>query len=144
MAEDDVKPAESSRPERTPVDAGAADHALEVSVGNLLRAGVILAATVVVVGGVVFLARYGGDPARYQVFAGEPAELRHLPGILRGALAGRGRGVIQLGLVLLIATPIARVVLAGVAFARRRDRLYTLVTATVLALLAYSLFGRHP
>ena len=54
---------------------------------------------------------------------------------------GRGRGVIQLGLLLLIATPIARVAFSVVGFALERDRMYVVFTLIVLAILLYSLLG---
>jgi uncharacterized membrane protein len=74
---------------------------------------------------------------------GEPTDLRTLSGIVKDALAFRGRGLIQLGLLLLIATPLARVAFSVVAFAIQRDRLYVGVTLIVLAVLIYSLMGGH-
>jgi uncharacterized membrane protein len=66
-----------------------------------------------------------------------------MSGIVKDALAFRGRGLIQLGLLLLIATPVARVAFSAVAFAIQRDRLYVAVTLIVLAVLIYSLTGGH-
>jgi uncharacterized membrane protein len=66
--------------------------------------------------------------------------MRHPVGIVATALAPSGRGVIQLGL-LLIATPVARVVFPAVAFARQRDLTYVLLTLVVLGVLAWSLFA---
>ena len=51
--------------------------------------------------------------------------------------------MIQLGLLVLIATPIARVAFSLVAFALQRDRIYVIVTLIVLAVLLYSLTGGH-
>jgi uncharacterized membrane protein len=65
--------------------------------------------------------------------------LCHLAGIVKDALAFRARGLIQLGLVLLIATPIVRVAFTSIAFALQRDKVYVIVTLIVLALLVYSL-----
>lgn len=59
------------------------------------------------------------------------------------ALSFRSRGVIQLGLLLLIATPVARVVFSVFAFALQQDRTYVIVTLIVLAVLIYSLAGGH-
>jgi uncharacterized membrane protein len=119
------------------------DEQVEQIVGNLLRAGVMAAAAVVAVGGILYLIRYGATAPDYRVFHGEPSDLRSLSGVVRDALAGRRRGLIQLGLVLLIATPVARVAFSVLAFARQRDRTYVLVTLIVLALLIYSLaYGR--
>jgi uncharacterized membrane protein len=117
------------------------DRKVEDLVGNLLRAGVLVSALVVLVGAVVYLARHGGDPADYRVFHGEPNQLRTIPGVLREAFSFQGRGIIQLGLLLLIATPVARVALSIVGFAAERDRMYVSFALIVLAILFYSLFG---
>jgi uncharacterized membrane protein len=69
--------------------------------------------------------------------------LRTFSGILADATAFRGRGIIQLGLLLLIATPVARVAFSVVAFALERERLYVIVTLAVLAVLLFSLAGGH-
>lgn len=117
------------------------DQKTESVIGNLLRVGVGLAAVVVLAGGVLYLVRHGDSPADYRVFRGEPSELRHVSGILHDAVALRSRGIIQLGLLLLIATPIARVAFAVFAFAAEGDKLYVLFTLIVLAILVYSLVG---
>jgi uncharacterized membrane protein len=62
---------------------------------------------------------------------------------MKDVLSFRGRGIIQFGLLLLIATPIARVAFSVVAFAIQRDRLYVVATLIVLAVLMYSLTGGH-
>jgi uncharacterized membrane protein len=109
--------------------------------GNLLRAGVVLAAIIVIGGGIFYLIRYGATSPDYGVFHGEPADLRSLLGILVDAVDLRSRGLIQLGLLLLVATPIARVAFSVFAFARQRDLTYVVVTLIVLALLIYGLAG---
>lgn len=109
--------------------------------GNLLRAGVILAAMVVLVGGIFYLFRYGATSSDYRVFRGEPADLRHVSAILAGAMDLHSRGLIQFGLLVLVATPVARVVFSVFAFARQRDRIYVTVSLIVLAVLVYSLVG---
>jgi uncharacterized membrane protein len=117
------------------------DRKVEDLVGNLLRAGVFLSALIVFVGAVVYLARHGGELADYRVFHGEPNQLRTIPGALHEAFSFQGRGIIQLGLLLLIATPVARVVLSIVGFAAERDRMYVGFATIVLIILMYSLFG---
>lgn len=114
---------------------------IEEILGNLLRAGVLISAAVVLVGAIIYLFRHGSEPPLYHVFRGEPTDLRSVPGIVRDALALRGRGLIQLGLLLLILTPVARVAFSVFAFARQRDRTYIVVTLIVLGLLLYSLAG---
>ena len=117
------------------------DQKIEVIIANLLRIGVMTAASIVLIGGIVFLIRHGAATARYGSFAGEPSNLTHWSGILRAAFALRARGVIQLGLLVLIATPVARVAFSAVAFALERDWLYVTVAAFVLVVLLYSLLG---
>jgi uncharacterized membrane protein len=117
------------------------DKTIEVVIANLLRAGVTLAALVVVIGGIVFLVRHGLAPTHYQAFAGEPSDLRQWKGILRSASTLHGRGIIQLGILFLIATPVARVAFSAFAFVLERDWLYVGVASFVLAVLMYSLLG---
>jgi uncharacterized membrane protein len=117
------------------------DQKIEDVVGNLLRAGVMTSAVVVFFGAVIYLVRHGQSLADYHTFRGEPAELRSLSGIIHNALALRGRGIIQLGLVLLIFTPVARVAFSIWGFAAEHDRMYVLFTSIVLVILLYSLFG---
>lgn len=125
---------------RRPMGSWTDEH-VEQIVGNLLRGGVLLAAGVVVVGGTLYLIRYGADSPNYQVFHGEPTDLRGLTGILTDVVSLHRRALIQLGLLLLIATPIARVVFSVFAFAKQRDYTYVIVTLIVLGVLMYSLFG---
>jgi uncharacterized membrane protein len=117
------------------------DRKVEDLIGNLLRSGVLLAALIVFIGAVVYVARHGGEPADYRVFHGEPSDLRTIQGVWRETLAFQGRGIIQLGLLVLIATPVARVALSIVGFAAERDRMYVGFALMVLVILLYSLFG---
>jgi uncharacterized membrane protein len=117
------------------------DQRIENLLGNLLRAGVLFSALVVSVGGVIYLLRHGHSPVDFRVFRGEPADLRDVRGIIRDTLKLRGRGIIQLGLLLLIATPVARVALSIFGFAKERDRMYVVFTLIVFSILLYSLIG---
>jgi len=119
------------------------DKRIEVFVGNLLRTGVLTAAVVVLVGGIIYLARHGFSLPHLGVFRGEPSDLRSVGGIIRDVFAGSGRGVIQLGLLLLIATPVMRVASLLIGFALQRDRVYVFVSLAVLTSLLFSLFGRR-
>ena len=117
------------------------DEQFDTVLAHVLRAGVVLSAAVVAVGAVVFLAAHGFESPAYHVFRGEPSSLRSVGGIVGEARHLHGRGLIQLGLLLLIATPIARVVFSVLGFARQRDWLYVGITVAVLTLLTYSLLG---
>jgi uncharacterized membrane protein len=119
------------------------DLRIEVIIGGLLRTGVILAAVVVLFGAVIYLAHHGPDAVNYGTFHGAPAALRSIAGIIHGAVGIRGEAIIQLGLLILIATPVARVAFSAVAFAIERDYLYVWITLFVLAVLLYSLLGSH-
>ena len=125
-------------PAETRLDA---ETAFEQALGVVLRTGVVLSAGVVAIGAVVYLVRRGALMPTYGVFTGESVDLRSVSGILGDARAGSGRGLIQLGLLLLIATPVARVAFSVVGFARQRDWLYVGIAGVVLLLLIGSLFG---
>lgn len=121
-----------------------ATREMEQRLGSLLRAGVSLAALVVLVGGLLYLARHGHERPAYDTFRGEPSDLRTSSGIIRGAFQLRSREIIQFGLLLLIATPIARVAFAAYGFARQRDWLYVGISAMVLCLLLYGILETIP
>jgi uncharacterized membrane protein len=119
----------------------AEQPAVDRLVSVVLRGGVLIAATVTAAGGAVYLANHGAESVHYGVFAGEPASLRSLAGIVRGAAALNGKWIIAFGLLLLVATPIARVTVLLIAFLRERDRLYVVVSAVVLAVLLIGVIG---
>jgi uncharacterized membrane protein len=118
-----------------------ADQKMDAIMGVLLRSGVVLAATIVLVGGILFLVRHKTPVTDYHIFSGEPTDLRTISGIFADVKALRARGLIQLGLLVLIATPVARVVFSLFAFLYQKDWKYVVFTAIVLGLLLYSLFG---
>ena len=120
------------------------DQSMENAVGILLRTGVLVAGAITFLGGMLYLARHGGERFSYAVFRGEPADLRSPRGILAGLPSLHARSLIQFGLLVLIATPVLRVLLSVVAFARERDLLYVGITIIVLTILALSLFGVVP
>jgi len=101
----------------------------------------LFSAAIVLAGACVYLYRHAHERANYRVFVGEPSDFRTIPGVVHSVINGRGRGLIQLGLLFLIATPIARVAFSVVGFAIERDRMYVVFTVIVLAILLYSLLG---
>jgi uncharacterized membrane protein len=110
-------------------------------IGVLLRSGVLAAAAVVLAGGVWYMARFATLPPHYRTFQGEPRNLRSVAGVWHGVLHRQPLSVIQFGLLLLIATPIARVAFSVIAFAIERDKLYFALTLVVLTVLLWSLSG---
>jgi uncharacterized membrane protein len=117
------------------------DQRIEIIIGSLLRTGVLLAASVVLIGGGLYLARHGHETANYSAFLGEPGSLKSIAGIAEGIAGFHAQAIIQFGLLLLIATPVARVAFAAIAFALERDYMYVVITLIVLAILLYSLLG---
>lgn len=116
------------------------DKRLEIVIGRMLQAGVLLAGIVVLTGGVLFLLHAPNSRPDYSHFHGVVRQLRNPAGIWHGAIHGDAESVIQLGLLLLIATPVARVIFAGVGFLMERDWLYFWVSGAVLAVLLFSLW----
>ena len=117
------------------------DRDIETLMGLLLRTGVLIAAGIVIAGGILFLFQHPETVPSYSTFSGEPARLRHIPYILKEAFAFKSRAVIQLGLLVLIATPVARVIFSLTGFVMEKDRVYIIITFIVLCVLVYSLFG---
>lgn len=117
------------------------DQRIEIVLAHLLRGGVLLAAFVVIAGAVLDLGSHARAYVDYHTFHAEPEQLRGVHGVFDSALQGQAMGIMQLGLLLLIATPIARVIFSVFAFALEGDRMYVAFTLIVLAVLLYSLFG---
>lgn len=117
------------------------DERIENIIAQLLRAGVMLAALVVIGGAIPYLGFHPRTSVSYRVFHDEPQQLKTVHGIVAAAFSGNVLAVMQLGLLLLIATPITRVVFSVFAFAFEGDRMYVAFTLIVLAVLLYSLFG---
>lgn len=120
---------------------GFQDQDVQLLIGNVLRRGVIISMSVVFCGGLIYIYRHGNETASYQKFTGEPGFLKNIPGIFQGVMAFKGRAIIQTGILLLIATPIARVLLSVFGFLREKDYLYVLITLVVLGFVAASMLS---
>jgi len=116
------------------------DRRMEVIMGRLLQFGVLLASFVMLAGGLLYTRAHSAETPNYRVFSSEPQNLRHLGGVIAGIKAAEPAAFIQLAVLLLIATPVARVVFALIAFAIERDKLYIAVSAAVLAVLLFGFF----
>ncbi|MCE1188253.1 MAG: DUF1634 domain-containing protein [Ignavibacteria bacterium] len=115
------------------------DKQMSSVMGSLLRVGVLLSALLVIVGGVIFLIQHPHETFNYSAFKGEPARFRQVNLIIQEALNFRGRSIIQLGLILLIATPVARVIFSLFGFLFEKDWTYVVITFIVLTILLNSL-----
>ncbi|MGD1069927.1 MAG: DUF1634 domain-containing protein [Bryobacteraceae bacterium] len=112
------------------------DADMDRVIGRLLQTGVLIAGAVVLLGGILYLLGHGGEVPDYRHFHGVPFGLG-------GLREFRARSVIQLGVVLMIATPVLRVAFCVVAFARERDWLYAAISSIVLGVLMFGIFGSH-
>ncbi len=117
------------------------DKDVQQLIGKQLRAGVITSSIIVFLGGLVYLYRHGHEAPDYGTFAGVRQGLDNLPGIFQGIMEGKGMNVIQLGIVLLIATPIVRIALSVFAFLLEKDYLYVVITLIVLGVITFSMVG---
>jgi uncharacterized membrane protein len=120
--------------------ASEADLKMEIAISGMLRAGVSLAAFVVLVGGILYLLRAHGIESDYRHFHGLPSPADRISPVLDGVRRLDSRSIIQLGILLLIATPIMRVAFCVFSFAAQRDKLYVVVSGIVLTVLLYSFF----
>lgn len=111
------------------------DRDLELLMGNLLRRGVLISAAVVLIGGSIYLMQHGHELMHYRHFEGEPAQLQGIGSIWTTALQGHGRSIIQLGILLLIATPIFRIIASIFGYVLERDWKYVIITLLVLSVI---------
>lgn len=104
--------------------------------------GVVLFATLVVcIGGAIYLSQHGGDAHNYQHFQGEPQRFTSFFGIWRSAFTFSARGIMQLGLLLLVFGQSVRVLLTLFLFTREKDYFFSVASLIILAILLYSLLG---
>ena len=123
---------------RTPIEK--TDKSIEMILGNLLRTGVMVAAGVVVIGAVLFLIRHGQEIPSYHIFKPDRFNIIDFRHLLNGIITFRSVSIMELGILLLIATPILRVLFSVFAFTYEKDYLYVLFTLIVLLVLVYSFF----
>jgi len=116
------------------------DKQMEASISRMLRAGVTISTAIVLLGGILYLRQPLIKAPDYSHFVAEREWLPNIVGVLQGAAHLNAGRVIQLGILLLIATPIIRVAFCIAGFARQKDRLYVFISSTVLMILIYSLF----
>ena len=119
------------------------EHSLELAMGRMLQIGVTVAALIVFAGGVMYLAQNGGSMRDYEHFHATTPAMTTVAGIVLSAAHLDPRGIMGVGILLLIATPVCRVLLGVVGFALLRDKLYTLVSLIVLAVLVFSFVSRR-
>ncbi|MET3875930.1 DUF1634 domain-containing protein [Chitinophaga sp. OAE865] len=117
------------------------DKDVQQLIGKQLRIGVIVSSIIVFIGGAIYLVRHGHEQPSYADFTGVREGLTSLPGIWQGVMENKGMNIIQLGIVLLIATPIIRIAFSVIAFLVEKDFLYVGITLLVLGIILFSMLG---
>ncbi len=117
------------------------DKDIQVILGMLLRVGVIISMSIVLLGGIIFLIHNKGVITDYKVFKPELAKFSSIAAIFKGLLTFQGDAIVQFGVLMLIFTPVARIVFAVFSFLIEKDYLYVLIGLIILAILAISLNG---
>lgn len=108
---------------------------MEMFIGRMLRTGVVTASIICIIGGLMYMFRDGSSVADYSQFTGSPEDLRGFAGILHGLMTFEPLAIVQLGVVVLLATPILRVAFSILAFLIEKDYLYVVITCIVLAII---------
>lgn len=117
------------------------DKDIQQFIGNLLRVGVLSASAIALIGGILYLSIHGLETRPdYHQFHNEPVAYTHLTGILNGVLSGNAGSIMQLGVVVLILTPIMRVACSLFSFAVEKDKMYVIITSIVLCIILFSMF----
>lgn len=116
-------------------DGRDAIRATELVISYVLRGGVLLSGGIILVGVTIFYLRFGSDPSPAQAGQVNP---RSLATVLRGAAQGSPLALVMVGLLLLLVTPVVRVLVSIVAFAIERDWRYVGITVLVFAILVVS------
>ena len=101
---------------------------IDTAITTLLRVGVLLSLAIILAGMVITFMHHPTD------VLSRPA-LHTIGEVVDGVRDGRGQAIMMAGLLVLIATPIARVALSVVIFIIERDRLFALITSVVFAIL---------
>jgi uncharacterized membrane protein len=118
------------------------DRQMDIAIGHILRIGVSVAASIVLTGWIMFLGGARGTVPDYRHFHDQPISITKMASLLHGVAVLDSLSIMQAGVLLLIATPVLRVIFCVAAFAARKDGRYVLISASVLAVLIYSLFFR--
>jgi len=119
------------------------DLDIQQIIGWVLRLGVLISMSVVFIGGCFYWYRHSGETANYSKFVGVPDFVHSASGIWHGIFTLRGRAIIQAGIILLIATPVIRVLFSAIGFILEKDWLYTGITILVLGIIILSAFTGH-
>ncbi len=129
-----TQPTTSATPNPTPTPTGA--------IARLLTLCTVLAAVIGVVGVcMALITRTATQPATLRTFQGTGEAYRTVGSVISNALALDARAIMQVAVIVLIATPVLRVVVTCLLFVRRREWVFVVVSLIVLGGLALGLTG---
>jgi len=117
------------------------DTDIQSLIGKVLRTGMIVSMSIVIFGGIFYVVRHGHSIPDYKKFNGIPAFMQHAGSLVVAATNFKGQAIIQLGIVLLIATPILRVICSTIGFALEKDYMYVGISLLVLLIIFSSMMG---
>ena len=112
---------------------------MKIWISLILRTGVIVSAVLIFFGGILFSFQHPDAVFSFKSFNGEPEWLHIASSVFSGALEFKSMAVIQLGILVLISTPIIRVIFSFIEFLLHRDWMFVVITAVVICALFYSL-----
>lgn len=120
------------------------DERLQAGLATMMVGGTVVAGAIIAVGMVWFIGTHVGLKPEDHIFTGEPKYFENPISMVARALnleeIGHRRSLIMIGVLLLLLNPVARVALAAVGFAVQRDRMYSVISLIVLAVLLISFF----
>ena len=117
------------------------DQTMVIILSNILRSGVFIAGAIVIIGAFFFLVRHGSEVPNYQIFKPDTFSLSDFKDLFKGIIALRSASIMELGILMLIATPVLRVCFSVLAFIYEEDYLYVVFTIIVLLVLIFSFFS---
>ncbi len=119
------------------------DTDMQLLLGRVLLAGTVISISIVFAGGIIYLYRHGHTTVNYTMFVGVPDFIQHFPGIVYSAANLKGQAIIQIGIILLIFTPILRVICSAIGFVLEKDYLYVGISLLVLFIIFMSMLSGH-
>lgn len=117
------------------------DIDIQIALSKLLRAGVYISMAIVLLGGILLLVQNPYEQVNYSSFNAEAATFKEVKSIFYALASFNAEAIIALGILLLIATPILRLVFATLGFLLEKDYLYVIIGILVLSIIAFSLLN---
>lgn len=104
---------------------------VEITIGNILRWGVLISAAIMIAGLLLFILKGGlGYPKGYYA--------KSFRQIWEGLIQLKPYSVMMLGIFALILTPVLRVIVSIYSFYKEKDFTYVYITTFVLLILIFS------